>query len=299
MAGYSTTDTLGSLIDETVMSLQGFGVVSDQVCSLVGNVSDSATSLTLDSGEVLSRGIIEVDQELMFVTQCVNGVATVPSWGRGWKGTAKASHTDGSAVYISPTFPRSIVSRQVNNTIKAVYPNLFAVKSFDFQMSALLWQYEMPADMDRLISVEWKYNDIMGWNPLRSWELVHSANVTDFASGKFLCLNEFLPPAVSIHVTYAGLPTALANETDPLSATGLPASCRDVIVYGAAASLLPWLDSGRAPVDTVSSDAQDTQKPIGAASSVAAQLRQLYNTRLQQERTALLAKFPVPVHKVR
>jgi hypothetical protein len=32
-------------------------------------------------------------------------------------------------VSINPTYPKSIVSREVNNAIRAVYPDLFAVKT--------------------------------------------------------------------------------------------------------------------------------------------------------------------------
>ena len=93
--GFSTDDTLGSLVDEVITSLQGYGLILDQVCSLVGNITADQTQITLDSGDMLSRGVIEIDHELMYVTRCSNGVATVPSWGRGYKGTGKRAHDNG------------------------------------------------------------------------------------------------------------------------------------------------------------------------------------------------------------
>ena len=98
---------------------------------------------------------------------------------------------------------------------------------------------------------------------------------------------------------YAAAPTLLPTEASAFADTGLPTSCRDVVVFGAASRLLPWSDAGRTPVDSVSSDAQDQAKPIGAAISVARELRTLYQTRLAQERMALLARYPVPVHRIR
>ena len=70
-------------------------------------------------------------------------------------------------------------------------------------------------------------------------------------------------------------------------------------MYGAAARLLPWLDSGRLPTDTVSADQQDQQKPVGNAISVAREVRNLFAARLEQERVALMTAYPFRSHRIR
>jgi hypothetical protein len=84
---------------------------------------------------------------------------------------------------VAPTYPRSIVSREVNNTIRAVYPDLFAVGTTDITMDGINWQYGLPADLDRVLLVETRWTIEDGWTPIREWDVTHSANTTDYATG--------------------------------------------------------------------------------------------------------------------
>jgi hypothetical protein len=51
--------------------------------------------------------------------------------------------------------------------------------------------------------------------------------------------------------------------------------------------------------ESVPSDAQDQVRPPGTAITVARELRNLYAMRLQQERAALLSRYPTKAHKIR
>lgn len=300
MSGYPTTDTFSSLVDEVITSLEGFTLMTDQPYSLTGNITNTATSVPTDATSI-GRGVIEIDEELIYVTSNSSGTLTVPAWGRGWKGTTKAAHTSGACVFVSPVYPRSVVSREVNNSIRSVFPDLFAVKTVDVVGSSTRWQYELPADCERILSVEWRWDTISGWNPVTDWELTASAYATDFpTSGKFISITEAIPVSAKIHITYAAAPTLLTNAADTYaSTTGLPASSRDVIVLGAASRLLPWVDTGRTPAETVPSDMTDQQRPIGSAVQLARELRTRYQERLSKERDALYSKYPIRAHRIR
>lgn len=299
--GYTTSDTFGSLIDEVITSLQGFGTDNDQVCTLTSTLNASATTFTVDDSDGISRGLVEIDEEILYVASAENGSVVIQPWGRGYKGTSPVSHAINTAVSVAPTWPRAVVAREVNNTIRAVYPNLFAVTTHDFTTAGITWQYSVPANIDRVLAVEWSWitTAIDGWMPVTGWELVQSANTTDFATGKALLLSEPLPSGCRIHVTYAKPPSFLVNTSDLYSSTGLPASSRDVVVYGAAARLLPWQDTGRVPVSSVSSDAQDSLKPVGNGVALAKELRSMYASRLADERRILQERYPSRSHRVR
>jgi hypothetical protein len=224
------------------------------------------------------------------------------AWGRGYKGTVAATHSAGSQISIAPTWPRAVVAREVNNTIRAVYPNLFAVGTYDFTASPTTWQYSMPSVIDRVLSVEWRWGnsiDIDGWMPVHSWEMSQSANVSDFGTGKALMIGEPLVSGARLHVVYSRAPSVLVNPSDVFTLSGLPSSARDVIVYGATSRLLPWQDSARVPVETVSSDAQDNTKPVGNGIAVAAEIRKLYTSRLQDEMRSQANRYPSRQHRVR
>jgi hypothetical protein len=60
----------------------------------------------------------------------------------------------------------------------------------------------------------------------------------------------------------------MTSGTDDFSAvTGLPESCRDVIVYGAAYRLLSFIDPGRINLTSAESDLADSKVPGAAGSS--------------------------------
>jgi hypothetical protein len=299
---YPSADTFSSLIDEVITSLQGFGTDNDAICTLINACSATDLVISVDDTDNISRGLIEIDEEIMYVLTADNGQAVIPPWGRGYKGTVAVNHTASSAISVAPTWPRAVVAREVNNTIRAVYPNLFAVGTYGTTASPTTWQYAIPAVIDRILAVEWRWGnttDIDGWTPVRSWEMISSADTSDFGSGKALLIGEPLVSGARIHVTYAMAPTLLVNPSDVFTVTGLAASSRDVILYGATSRLLPWQDTARIPVESVSSDAQDTTKPVGNAIGIAKEIRNLYASRLADEVRVLADRYPTKSHKVR
>lgn len=299
MTGYSSVDSFSSLVDEVSTALQGYTVDNDLVCALSADIVPGDLLIGVDDAEAVSKGIIEIDEELIFVKSNASGNLTIAPFGRGYKGTTATAHTAGAKVSVAPTYPRSIVSREVNNTIRAVYPDLFAVATTDITMDGSNWQYGLPTDLDRVLLVETRWTTWTGWVPIREWDVTHSANTTDYATGKFISLGIPLAAGMILHVTYAKPPTLLSDPTDLFTATGLPSSSRDVIVYGAASRLLPWLDTGRVPVETVAADLADQTKPVGNAVSLAREMRNLYSTRLAAEKSVLRERYPIKSRRTR
>lgn len=299
MTGYSSVDTFGTLIEEVTLSLGGFGSSNDMLCSLSYDIAANDLIIGVDDSSAVSKGIIEIDDELIFVVSNNAGTLTIPTWGRGYKGTVAATHAAGARVAVAPTYPRPVVAREINNTIRAVYPDLFAVKSTDITMDGSHWQYELPADCDRVLLVDAKWTTIDGWEPVRAWDVIQSASTGDFASGKFIAFAEPMMAGVTVHVTYAAVPTLLTADSDLFTATGLAATTRDVILLGAAARLLPWMDTGRVGTETVMSDQQDEAKPIGNAVALAKEFRTNYRVKLQAERQALLSRYPIKSRRAR
>ncbi len=101
-APFAPDETLGNLVDDVLTVLQGHGVVTDQMCSTSGNITATDTTIPLDDGDAVSRGVIEVGEELIFVTGSQNGQATAPAWGRGFKGTKAKAWPKGTRVTVSP-----------------------------------------------------------------------------------------------------------------------------------------------------------------------------------------------------
>ena len=87
-----------------------------------------------------------------------------------------------------------------------------------------------------------------------------------------------------------------SGTDDFVAVTGLPASCRDVIVYGAAYRLLSFVDPGRINLTSAESDLADSKVPGSAGSTNSRYIYALYQQRLQDESLKLSDKFPIRLH---
>ena len=138
-APFPAGETLGNLVDDVLTVLQGHGVVTDQMCSTNGDITATSRTILLDDGDAISRGVLEVGDELVYVSSTTNGQATVPAWGRGFKGTKAAAWPTGTKVTVSPVYPRATVRRAVRNAVYGLAPALFAVQSLTYRVDVGLW----------------------------------------------------------------------------------------------------------------------------------------------------------------
>jgi hypothetical protein len=297
--GFPAADTFDSIIDECALSLTGQGANNDIVVSLVGNITSGSTTIVVDDDSILSRGIIEIDDELIYVSSVDGATATVPAWGRGYRQSTAAAHTSGAAVRVNPQWPRSVIAREVNNTVRSLYPTLYAPKTTEITMDSIEWQYEMPADSERILAVDWKWTTTQ-WISARSFELLSSTNTTDFTTGKAIALGEPIPSGATVRVTYAARPTVMSTGAGVFSTvTGLPASCKDVVVLGTCARLLPWVDTARASVEAAEAMAMAGNRATGVSVQIASAMQKRYEARLAEEKRALSITYRPRVHNAR
>lgn len=289
--------TVANLIEEVLSNLQGFSAESDQVTSVATSMTSDDLQIQVTDPTEISRGLIEVGDELLWVQSAdpVTGTATLLPRGRGWRGTAPVAHAAGETVVISPNFPRSVIMRELCNQIRGLYPNLFAIKTVQFNYTdPLKVAYEIPDEAEAILDVRTK--DYQGnWQRCRRWEVERG---TDTPSGNSLRIGDALI-GYPVRVVYGSKPVVPARTDAALADTGLPASCKDVIVLGAMVRLIPMLDVARLTTQAVPADELDTPRPLGSALAIAKDLRATYEQRLAQERRVLTDRFPVRIHWTR
>jgi hypothetical protein len=135
---------LNNMIDEVLINLAGYTYQQDRATYITENVSDSASTiaspiiLQLASTDNIGKGTIEIGEELIWLDSFdrVSNTATVPPWGRGYLGTDREAHTAGDKVTITPTFPRYVIKKAINDTISAFGAIIFAVKTTAFGSGA-------------------------------------------------------------------------------------------------------------------------------------------------------------------
>ena len=82
--------TFGSMTDEVVRKLAGFTLRQDRQTHLtVAITTTTDMSITVASANNISSGVIQIDDELIYVDSYDrnSGVLSIPPYGRGYNGT--------------------------------------------------------------------------------------------------------------------------------------------------------------------------------------------------------------------
>lgn len=292
--------TFKQMVDETMLNLAGFGMRHDPVTYITGSLSSSATSTTIADTESIGKGVIEIDDELIYVSSFdrATGVVNIPPFGRGFAGTTAATHAANAMVTINPTYTRQAVKKALNDTVLAVFPDLFGVASHTFTYSPAVTTYSLPAAVQSVLAVSYQaIGSSQEWRPVRGWRVDPMADTTAFPTGNTITLTSVVEPGRTVRVTYTTEPAVMAVDADVFTTvTGLPESCRDVITFGAAYRLLSFVDSGRTQFMAPEALAQSAGIQSGSATNSAKYVYALFQQRLQEEKRKLQEKFPVRIH---
>ena len=299
---------LSDMIDEVLINLAGYTFQQDRATYITTDVSaDNSTIaspiiLQLASTDNIAKGTIEIDEELIWLDSFdrVSNTATVPPWGRGYLGTGQSTHTAGTKVTITPTFPRYVAKRAINDTIAAFGSSIFAVKSTTFTFNAAQTTYEFNnLNIHNILSMMWQdIGPSEEWIPIRRWSWDPLASTAAFgANAQTVTIGDYVQPGRTVKVVYATDPVPFtANTEDYSTQTGLPNSTRDVVILGAAYRLLTYLDPARAAQVSPQADETDSKRPFGASQSATKQLYALYQQRLNEETARQQSAYPIRVH---
>jgi hypothetical protein len=302
------TTTLTELINEVEINLAGYTLSQDRATYLrttvTTTVSTSASPTVLDLGSTdnVGKGIIEIEEELLWIDSFdrVTNTATVSPFGRGYLGTTAATHAKDLKVTISPTFPRYVIKKAINDTIRAIGSTIFAAKSTSFVFNAAQTTYEFNnLKIQNILTIMWQaVGPSEEWIPVKRWDFDSVASTAAFgANAQTVTIRDYITSGRTVKILYATDPEAFTtNAQDFSTQTGLPESCKDVIILGAAYRLLTYLDPARAAQVSPQADETDSKRPYGSSQSATKQLYALYSQRLNEETKRQQAQYPIRVH---
>jgi hypothetical protein len=298
--------TFAQMVDEVRVNLSGYTLRQDRITNLanVGGISATDLAIKIGSADNLAKGIIEIDDELIWVNSFDTTnlqLNAISGFGRGYSGTTPSPHSQNAQVTMTPTFPRVNVKKAINDTINSLYPKLFAVNSTVFTFNAAQVAYPLPADARDILFISWQtVGPSREWLPVNRWRMDRMANVLAFDTTKTVNIYDKIMPGRKVQVYYSTLPNDLTNNTDDFATvTGLPESSRDVITLGAAYRLLSYLDTGRINLSSAEADINDNKLPSTAGASASKYVFALYQQRLMEESTKLQDRFPIRVSYTR
>jgi len=310
--------TLLNMIDEVSMNLSGYTLQQDRATHITADVAATASTiaapitLSLASTDSVGKGIVEVDEELFYVDNYdrVGNTATIAPYGRAYLGTTLAAHTEGTKVTIAPTFPRFTIKRAINDTISAIGSSIFAAKTTTITSNSAVSAFRLPAvgttlNIRNILAIAYQaLGSSKEWIPIRSYRFDGNANSTAFTSGQTVSIYDYIPSGRSVQIVYASDPvafpdlatTALTNAQVFETISGLPASCKDLVILGATYRLLSNLDPARASMVSPQADETDSKRPYGSSQSLTKQVYALFNQRLNEEVKSQQEKYPIRVH---
>jgi hypothetical protein len=277
--------TFNELADATILDLYGYTQLQDQSTHLTGAVTASALTLPVADTSAVSRGTIEINDELIWVddVNLQGSELMLAPYGRGFRGSPASAHQAGDRVVSSPMFPRHRIKQALNDAIGAVYPDLFGVGVTEFAWNPSRNTYPLNDPALEILSVT---HSIVGpskeWLPCRRYRLDRNADMSEFASGASISIYERITPGRTVKVVYAKEPSRLGSGDD-FSASGLPQSCEDVIRLGAQYRLIPMVQTPYLSGSSAEADFASQQRPVGSATTIGRYVLQMYQVRLAEE----------------
>lgn len=279
--------TFAEMVEDTLAEVSSYVKNQESVTVLLEELAADGEIFTVDDASSLSKGIVEIGDELVYL-KSVNknaSTGTVLPGGRGWRGTTATVHPVHTIVRNNPTFPRDQVKRALNDTIRGI--DLKAIGSHEFEFDGVSYAYPLPVNFSDVTGVSWNAPDTTEVWPIirrfrvdRNWRVEGEPNTVRSA----IVLNEFPMPGRTVRVQYTKDATPLSDPTDEFTDTGLPSSAEDVIRLGAMWRLVSTIDSGKVTAMTPSADLIDSPVSAGQSTSVARYIFQLFSVRLAEEK---------------
>jgi hypothetical protein len=295
--------TLNELVDEVKANLQGYALRQDRITYVANpsGLSTTSTEIAVGSSSNLAKGIIEIDDELIWIDsfdKANNVLNVIPGFGRGYQGTTASPHAQYAQVTLSPTFPRNSIKKAINDTINSFYPKLWIINSYTFTFNASQVTYPLPDDCEGVLFISWQTTgSSQEWLPVNRWRLDGMANAATFNTNNTINIYENVQPGRTIQVWYTATPNTLDANTDDFA--DLPDSCKDVVVLGAAYKLLSYLDAGRINLSSAEADLNDSKLPSTAGAAASRYIFALFQQRLNEEALKLSDKYPIRIHYTR
>lgn len=298
--------TFKDMIDEVRSNLAGFTLRQDRITYLANpsGISTTDTSITIGSSSNLAKGIIEIDEELIWIDsfdKTTSALNVIPGFGRGYSNTTASPHAQYSQVTLSPTFPKVSIKQAINDTISSVFPKLWVLNSTTFTYNPAQVAYALPDDAEEVLTVSWQsIGPSKEWIPVKRWREDRTANAAAFNSNVTISLYDNIIAGRTVQVWYTAQPSTLNSYLeDYADITGLPSTSRDIIVLGACYRLLSYLDAGRINLTSAESDSADSKLPSTAGVNASKYIYNLYQQRLQEESAKLYGKYPTKIHYTR
>lgn len=289
-------DTVGDVISSVYFALLG-GRRANNANAVASTINSSVTSFDLSAAHanrVFTGDVIECEDEQMYVTglSSTNTVTVL----RGFNGTAAASHTVGTAVWLNPVLAQLQVRNAVTATVRSLHPSLFRAVSQQFTTVDGQYAYTVTGATDDGTTIGIA-DAVLG--PITGDTRAIVANVKarlvrNDTTNMAVVLSENPGAGRRLRVTFARRfdTSNMADSRELVAGIGLDEGWRDLVELGACWQLMGQLEPARALADRVSTSGDPGTVQHGARSSSAAWFRQRFKDRRVEAVMELRGRYP-------
>lgn len=289
--------TLNQFVDQASAMLHSYTGVLEATTYLSAGITATDLVLPVAHPSYLTRGLVEVDNELMHVNTVAETSAQLMPFGRGTQNTTALTHTINSRVTNDPIFPRQRIIEAFNRCLQNVQLELYAVKTTTFTYSPVRTSYPVPTDLLRVLSVQYQVvGPTQEWVNVTHWDVDRN---TDTGTGQAIIIHEDIQPGRTVQVTYAAELTVPATPATDLETIGIPVWMQSVLMYGTAWEIVQFMEPARLQLRAVEARTEAAGVTPGSYSNLAKQLYAMYQMRLDAARKRLLTTHPSPKHYTR
>ena len=288
--------TFDQMVDDVLVYLRSFTRDQELSTHLMETVSASVLNLQVNDASLISRGRIEIDDEIIWVDRVdrANNTVVLAPYGRGMDGTTAVTHTSLTRLIVQPLYSRQMVKDTINQILGGLGNQLFAVDSATLTATPQTVSYDLPAYTQRVLNVlAGDFTTFGDSEYVRRWKFDPQSSASE--TGKSLYVYDPTMTGMTMNVTFFRSPVQLVNG-DSFEDTLLPGTCYDVIVLGTAARLMSTATSYLASTRAIEPGSLDKQVDPNQITQQSRYLFTLFQQRLEEEKVQLLHSYVTRAH---
>jgi hypothetical protein len=293
--------TVGTVIDRTVRQLMS-GTVEERN-KTVSAITATATSVSFqyDLGGMRPGGVIQIDNELMYVWEISAGAKSV-TVERGWNGTTAAAHVASSIATVDPKFPRAQILEAINaelDDLASPMNGLFQIKTMEMNYNGSDIMVNLPTTdkIIDLISVSVRFIST-DYPKIRRVRLIRDLPSDDFNSGCAIRFDEEVRAGRMVVVYKTPFVNVTTDAQNIQNIAGLPTSCEDILIMGAQIRLVSPREVKRNFTESQGDTRRAEEVPSGSVSNSITNLLRMRRDRITSEAAKLARQYPTFLSRI-
>ena len=293
--------TVGTVIDRTLRQLMSGTIEERNKISTAVSATATSVSAVYDLNGIRPGGVIQIDNELMYVWEISAGSKSM-TVERGWNGTTAAAHTVNSIITVDPKFPRSQILEAINaelDDLASPMNGLFQIKTMELNYNGTDIMVNLPITdkIIDLISVSVRYLST-DYPKIRRCRLIRDLPNDDFNSGYAIRFDEPVDSGRMIVVYKTPFINVTTESQNLQNIAGIPSTCEDILIMGAQIRLISPREIKRNFTESQGDTRRAEEVPAGSVGNSITNLLRMRRDRITSEAAKLKRQYPTFLSRV-